>query len=36
MKAVEFLNQVLDKKHLNLEGGINKYALEVDTSLNTY
>ncbi len=36
MKAVEFLNSVLDERHLNLEGGINKYAQEIDTSIGLY
>ena len=36
MKAVEFLNDTLNEKHLNLEGGINKYAQEIDTSIGLY
>lgn len=35
-QAVEYLDQVLGVAHHNLVGGINAYAKQVDTSIQTY
>lgn len=35
-KAADYLSNVLGSPHLNLDGGINKYAQEIDNSLETY
>jgi len=35
-KAADYLSTVLNSAHLNLAGGINKYAEEIDNSLETY